>query len=283
MEAMIPFGLVIILVIGVFVWKEYTKKKDHDKRMKDYKDFKDNKIKWRKYIGDITSLSAANKATEFINSGDIKETDKKTIINEIVFEAIEEMLNDNYLSNEEENALASFMNQFDKNTWDRHLLEKIEQARIIKALADDKEIPDNSYYDTTIILNKNESLIYVFEDIKFAQERIKTSYTGTSKGISVRVAKGVYLRGGGFKGQAVKTSEIQLIDTGDLTITSQNIYFKGQNKSIKIELKKVMNLEAYSNGIKVEKDGVSFKPYYFLDVDTWFAGNLITILAGKLR
>ena len=55
----------------------------------------------------------------------------------------------------------------------------------------------------------------------------RTHYQGGYSGVSVKVAKGVYYRTGGFKGHPVKTSEMILKDGGILGITNKHIYFSG--------------------------------------------------------
>lgn len=283
MVATIIFSLFITLSIGLISWKVYTKRRDHIIKVKYFEELDRKKEILKQNIGSIGSPDIGEKTREFMESNEMSISDKALIINGIVAEEVTIMLEDNYFSDEEQNQLTRFMGHFPDSIWEENVLEKIHQARVIKALIDDEPLPKAPSFETSLLLSKNEILIYIFDDVRFAQERTSTIYVGGSRGISVRVAKGVYFRSSGSRGYTEKTSAIQTIDTGELAITTQNIYFRGRNRSFKIDLKKVINLEAFSDGIKVEKDGVSFKPYYFLDVDVWFAGNLISLLTGKLR
>lgn len=72
-------------------------------------------------------------------------------------------------------------------------------------------------------------------------------YSAGSKGISVRVAKGVTLRSGGMRGKAEKG--VVQVATGELVITNERVIFAGDMKSFVIPLDSLLNTTNFSDGI----------------------------------
>ena len=98
--------------------------------------------------------------------------------------------------------------------------------------------------------------------------------------MSVRIMKGVYYRAGMSMGQPIQTQYLSTEARGDLVITSRNVYFVSSSKSLKIPIKKIISVQAYSDGIQITRDGVSARPMIFILDDPWFASNAIVRLAS---
>ena len=71
-------------------------------------------------------------------------------------------------------------------------------------------------------------------------------YSGTSSGVSVRVAKGLTVRTGGMRGGAVK--DFVEVSSGELVITDKRVIFAGNLKSFVIPLSKLVSVNTYSDG-----------------------------------
>jgi len=74
---------------------------------------------------------------------------------------------------------------------------------------------------------------------------------------------------------------MKLLGTGILAITNISLYFGSTTKTVKIPYKKLISITPYSDGIGIQKDGVSSKPQIFKEIDGWFAYNLISNLISK--
>lgn len=128
------------------------------------------------------------------------------------------------------------------------------------------------------LLQKSEELIWLFQAVDYHELKERVEYVGRSAGVSVRVAKGVYLRTGASKGQRISTQSLELVDHGAVGITTKHIYFKGTRKGFRIALSKLISVEQFSNGVGVMKDGANPKPQIFAVDDPWFAANLLANL-----
>ena len=128
-------------------------------------------------------------------------------------------------------------------------------------------------------LQKSETLVWVFQDVDYYEVKTKTKFVGGSRGVSLRVTKGVYYRVGGFKGERVQESATVHVDTGLMGLTTKHIYFAGPSKRFRINYRKIVAFETFSDGIGVQRDAQTAKPQSFRTGDGWFTYNLVANLA----
>lgn len=129
--------------------------------------------------------------------------------------------------------------------------------------------------DVPLNLQKNETVIWCFVDVKYFEQREKRVNYGVSQGFSIKVAKGLYYRVGAFKGEPVVTTEQRLLASGCLFLTNKNIYFYSGDKSIRVPYAKIIAYTPYEDGLGVQKDAASAKPMAFVGIDGWFAYNVV--------
>ena len=113
------------------------------------------------------------------------------------------------------------------------------------------------------IMQKSEHLVYVWAQTQYHTTR--RVFHGRSAGVSVRVVKGVTVRGGGSRG--VPTDELTLADAnGVLALTTKHLYFTSRRpdgKSFRIRLNKIAALACGPLGVSVTRDTASAKPENF--------------------
>lgn len=236
-------------------------------------------------INDITQLIIAdNHFDDVKNIVENNQIDLK-ILQKSFDNAVEHFLSDNLLTKDEENRIKSFKDYFNLSQQDLNLngsYEKIVQSSILREITNGN-IPENAFrVESDFIpfsLNKNEKLIWVFQNVDYYEEAISRTYEGRSSGVSIRVAKGLYYRTGSFKGHPVETQYLKYIGGGLLGFTDKNIYFYSNSKSFKIPYLKIVSTMPYEDGIKLQKDGVTAKPQIFSNVSGWFSYNLIMNLS----
>lgn len=201
--------------------------------------------------------------------------------------AASQALEDHVLSEEEEHSLATFKDHFAVPTeaLDRNgAYSMVLKAAVLREILEGK-IPQGVKIESTLPFNfqKGETLVWLFRNVSYYEPRTRTTYTGGTSGASVRIAKGLYYRVGGFRGNPVVTTQITLIDTGTLGITNKHIYFAGDAKSFRLRYDKIVSFTPYTDGIAIHRDALSAKPHIFVTGDGWFTYNLVTNLANLLR
>jgi hypothetical protein len=112
--------------------------------------------------------------------------------------------------------------------------------------------------------------------VAYYEQETRREYVGGYQGVSIRIARGLYYRTGGFKGHPVQKTETVYMDTGLLGVTNKHIYFAGSRKKFRIRHDKIVFFTPYSDGIGVQRDVASAKPQSFVTGDGWFTYNLLS-------
>ena len=181
--------------------------------------------------------------------------------------ALEDALSDKHLSNEEIKGLNKYLSALAISNSDisslssGHLdlfkfglkLRTLQQGKIPRYEVSGSRLPFN--------LMKSEAVISVIEGVEYYKEVTRRQHQGSSMGASVRVAKGVYIRPGSYKGQTIETVSMERQDTGTFGLTTKHLYFVGNNtgRSFRIRLEKIVSLTPYEDALGVMRDTASAK------------------------
>ncbi len=193
--------------------------------------------------------------------------------------AVEGSLEDGVLSLDEEAALIRYLNHFNLTVSDvdgngAHL--NMVKSAVIRELAEGI-IPDRQKHSGhPFNLMKSEKLIWLFDRVSYIETKVRRERRGTSHGISIRVARGLYYRPSTFRSQAHEWEETVHADTGLLGVTTKHLYFHGPKKRFRVRLDKIVSFEPYNDGIGIMRDTQSAKPEIFCVGDGWFIYNLVT-------
>ena len=192
-------------------------------------------------------------------------------------------LNDSVLTREEETQLMQFASHFglDQQALNRNgAFEKAAKGAILRELTEGK-IPDRVSVSGQLPFNfqKNEKLVWAFPGAKFFEEKTIRSYAGRTSGVSIRLAKGVYYRTGGFTSTPVDSVHMVHQDTGMAGFTTKHVYFAGTRKSFRVPYNKIVAFTPFSDGIGFQKEGATAKPQGLMTGDGWFTFNLASNLA----
>jgi len=112
--------------------------------------------------------------------------------------------------------------------------------------------------ESPIILKKKEILYVTLPNISLSEPRAVR--TGGYGGPSVRLAKGLSFRVGGFKAESHE--EVRNIDQGTFTLTDKRIVFSGNKRTINVTLNKIISINPYSDGISITREGFSKTQYF---------------------
>ncbi len=197
--------------------------------------------------------------------------------------AVEGSLEDGVFTLDEENALARYLNHFgltsrDVNGNGAHT--SLIQAAVIRDVANGI-IPQRQQVEGNLPFNlmKSEQLVWVIDGVDYLETVTRRERRGTSHGVSIRVARGLYYRPSTFRSRAVEWEETQRVDNGLLGLTTKHIYFAGSRKRFRVRYDRIVTFEPYSDGLGIMRDAQTAKPQSFITGDGWFVYNLATNLA----
>ena len=113
-----------------------------------------------------------------------------------------------------------------------------------------------------IILKKNEEACVVLGNISLLEPRAVRQTIGGYGGPSFRVAKGVSFRMGSVAARSESHDELRNIDHGTLILTNQRLIFIGSKRTTNIDLKKIIAIEAYKDGIASQRENKQKTEYF---------------------
>jgi hypothetical protein len=208
---------------------------------------------------------------------------KKDLLIQAWGEAVDKALDDGVISPEEESSLIAFKDYFSLSSDDLDSIgawTKVVKAAILCDILEGN-IPDRVQISGSLPFNfqKNEKLVWLFQNVEYYEEKSRRRFEGGSRGVSVRIAKGMYYRVGGFSAHPVVTQETVHIDTGQLAVTNKHLYFAGDRKAFKLPYNKIVAFNPFNDGIGIQRDAMTSKPQSFQTGDGWFTYNLVVNLA----
>ena len=197
-------------------------------------------------------------------------------------QAVDAAMDDHFLSSAEKGALNRY--RVHHNLSVRHLdgnghFTLFRMMNLLNALSEHGVVPrwDRQVVRPPFNLMKSEELLWLFGGADYFEQVTQREFRGGSLGVSFRVAKGVYIRPGAFRGRSVSTSSMQHTDSGVFGITTKHIYFKGSRKSFRVRLEKIVSFDPYRDGLGIMRDTARAKPEIFRmgETDAWFLLNII--------
>src|SRR5262249_39451818 len=124
-----------------------------------------------------------------------------------------------------------------------------------------------------IVLKRDETVQWLFNDVTRREPRTSYHYEGGSRGVSIRLMKGVSYRVGSYPGQRSSTTEVVTVGSGSLAVTNNAIYFMGGSNSKRMPLSGILSVDGFDDGVLVTPS--RGKQQVFLMSDAMFAANVI--------
>jgi len=97
-------------------------------------------------------------------------------------------------------------------------------------------------FEVPVLLRDNETAYLVRENVGLYEGR-RYTYQSSGMGMSLRVARGVWMRSGSGSGSIENEDMMKLLDEGSFVLTNKRIIYVGDMKSIQIPLKQILAVE----------------------------------------
>ena len=128
-------------------------------------------------------------------------------------------------------------------------------------------------------LMKSEQPVWVLQDVDYLETVVRRERQGSSHGLSIRVARGVYYRPSTFRSRPIEWEDTIHADTGILGLTTKHPYFAGSRKRFRVRYDRIVSFDPYDDGFGIMRDAQTAKPQAFRTGDGSFAYNLAMNLA----
>jgi ribosomal protein L40E len=117
-----------------------------------------------------------------------------------------------------------------------------------------------------IILKKGEEACVVLSGVNLLEPRAVRQTRGGYAGPTIRVAKGVSFRMGSVSARSESHEELRKIDQGTFVLTNKRMIFIGAKRTTNIDLRKIISITAYKDGIASQRENKQ-KTEYFTALD----------------
>jgi hypothetical protein len=212
--------------------------------------------------------------------GNLSDTEVKSAVQQGFECAVRNILSQRVLSREDEGRLSQLMGDWDfqKSEFCRGWPRMI-QSFVIRDLLEGKVPEHSKALNSPVSLGKTESCVWVFSGVDIYQRKVRRSYEGHHAGLSVRIAKGTYLRHGVYRGHPVEHVSADRLGRGDLVLTTKNAFFLIEGETKKLSLKKIVSVNPHSDGMTFQCGGKGGSQYSVRRLDPWFAYNVMVNLS----
>jgi len=159
--------------------------------------------------------------------------------------------------------------------------KKRKEELLIKKIEEENRKIENLKFGLPIIdkpslLLGSDKLHYYEPATLLVTKNKVVGYTGGGGGVSVRIAKGIYLRSGSGRRQPIHR-DVTSQYYGNLAVTNDRIIFINSQKGFDIKIKNISVIEPYSDGVVIQAKNKSYA--LLLDTPRYFCELLNIIMA----
>jgi hypothetical protein len=189
---------------------------------------------------------------EYINgfwrSSDLSQEDFDRLRNEVFCGVVQQAISDRRVSENELNVLNHLVERLSISPEvERHIERQVQYYSLFAKIESGAPLPIGQ--PSGVILKKGE-LCHVSMPASLLEERVVSrNYAGGSRGVSVRIMKGVSYRVGQQKGQMTSQTGLITVSKGYFVVTNQRLVFSGDRKSVNTPFDKLLDLHLFSDGL----------------------------------
>lgn len=196
----------------------------------------------------IVSESEIVKIRSFYNKMLLTHDEFYSVVEEIFRGCVYQAIQDRRVSEYEKSVLRHFA---EKLSISEKTQDWMEKEIAIYSLLNEYEVSNElPVIDVPVILQKNE-VGHLYIPANLIEERVVgREYRGASKGVSVRVVKGVSFRVGQSKGRLHSEKAQISVSEGAFVITNKRVIFSGDRKSIAHNLTKLIDMRLYDDAFQ---------------------------------
>jgi hypothetical protein len=144
--------------------------------------------------------------------------------------------------------------------------------RMVVAKVNDGRLPE---IDEPHLMTKRGEVVHAEIPANLLKEVVKREMRAGYGGVSFRVAKGVRFHTGGVRGHSVVTgTEVQVADSGVLSVSSKRVVFAGQRSTVEVPYTKLVGINVFEDGVQLHASNRKNAPVFQLDAPEPIAATI---------
>ena len=186
------------------------------------------------------------------------------------------ILADDHLTEDEEDAFAAVAEALGFTQADLVQHHDV-YLRLQVAKLNDGRLP---VVDSPKLMAKKGEIVYFETGAGLTKEVTLREFRGGSQGVSFRVAKGVRYRVGSMRGHMVTVgTQVQIVDTGILSITNKRVAYLGSRKTIDMPYPKLLGIEMFTDGVTFSLSNRQTAPLFKVTCNADLLGAMLNAAA----
>lgn len=186
---------------------------------------------------------------DFFIASELSAEDFQQLKSQAFLHVVNHVIADRRVNDGELNALNQISSQFQITPAIEKLAkQKIQYFRLFTQLENGEPLPVGN--PANIILKKNEVAHLCIPGSLYEERVVSRQFTGSSRGISVPIVKGIRVNFGGMRGHSYSVKDSVNISDGHFVVTNQRLVFSGDRKSVVSEISKILDIQIYDDAFQ---------------------------------
>ena len=190
-----------------------------------------------------------NKINSFYLQSDLNEKEFAHLKDAMYWQVVQTLIADRRITKQEETVLQHIANILEISSNIYQLAQKeISYFALLESVSNGilPNIQPNE-----VILQRNETAHLEMPAYLMEERVVSRKIIGKSQGFSFRIVKGVTYRVGSSSGTIQSETGWVNVSSGNFVITNKRLIFAGSNKSFSFDLGKLLDIQLYSDGIRI--------------------------------
>lgn len=185
----------------------------------------------------------------FYEDSELTAEDFQKIKSEVFCHSVNLAINDRRVTEQEESALICIAKQLEISPqlqqWAK---QQIQYFKLFSYIEGGGELPSGN--PANLILQKGEVGHLCIPGELMEERVISRQFSGGSRGVSVRLVKGVSVRFGQMRGHSFSVKDLVPVSSGYFVVTSKRLVFSGNAKSVSTAFDKLLDLQLWADALQ---------------------------------
>ncbi len=208
-----------------------------------------NATLWRSVADGKITDEELTQINSYFHDGDLSADEIQKALAGVFSQLVYQAISDRRVSDKEFQSLDHIADRLSVAPRLRQWMnQQIQYFRLFNVIESGGDLPIGQ--PQNLILQKGETCHLCIPASLYEERVIRSSYQGGSRGVSIRIMKGVSYRIGANRGQIQSERGMVCVSKGHFIVTNQRLAFSGDRKSASSVFNKLLDFQVYWDAIQ---------------------------------